>query len=363
MTQDNDTPRGEVSPLASAHPRKSLLADYEAIEDAVRETPRGRAFLEEFARRSRADETAQILHAIARLEDTIKAQALSLLRHESAHPAPSESAANCPALPDYGLLLANFANGVAECAHKLKARGDALDLAEKLGAMAGAVLSHIEKSAPMGSPQEATHFEGETDRAPTRAAPKNGKDPGISAQAIALAKTPEAGAPRLTPELPRTALQAELPPPPMREKAVQAKNVALFLPAMEVTEFDDDGTTAHPEPSLQKTPHANGFDGINQNLSPSPQDKAKSLPYQAFPKVKAAKEKEMARTPADDAMANEPPASKVSSNVVLREEILEPNFDEPDEPQALLAHFEILSLHQLEALAKTHEASHLSLFC
>jgi hypothetical protein len=43
-------------------------ADFEAIEDAVMETERGRWFLAEFIRRRRAEDTVQILAAIGRLE-------------------------------------------------------------------------------------------------------------------------------------------------------------------------------------------------------------------------------------------------------------------------------------------------------
>jgi len=41
--------------------------EFEALEAAVRETPRGRAFLDEFARRLRATETDRVLNAIERL--------------------------------------------------------------------------------------------------------------------------------------------------------------------------------------------------------------------------------------------------------------------------------------------------------
>lgn len=43
-------------------------SDFELIEAAVRETERGRWFLDEFARRIRASETASLIRAIDRLE-------------------------------------------------------------------------------------------------------------------------------------------------------------------------------------------------------------------------------------------------------------------------------------------------------
>ena len=47
------------------------IDDYEEIEAAVMETSRGRAFLLEYARRLRAAETAQVLGALARIEQRI----------------------------------------------------------------------------------------------------------------------------------------------------------------------------------------------------------------------------------------------------------------------------------------------------
>jgi hypothetical protein len=52
-------------------------ADYDTIEAAVMETARGRWFLAEFARRSRVDETRQILDAFARLEQVVREQQAS----------------------------------------------------------------------------------------------------------------------------------------------------------------------------------------------------------------------------------------------------------------------------------------------
>ena len=49
-------------------PQNLTLDDYERIEGAVMETVRGRWFLMEFARRSRAAELGQIRDSIARLE-------------------------------------------------------------------------------------------------------------------------------------------------------------------------------------------------------------------------------------------------------------------------------------------------------
>ena len=49
-------------------------SDFETIEEAVMETARGRWFLIEYARRARADDTARLLEAVARLEALMRGQ-------------------------------------------------------------------------------------------------------------------------------------------------------------------------------------------------------------------------------------------------------------------------------------------------
>lgn len=64
-------------------PQNLTMDDYERIEGAVMETVRGRWFLMEFARRSRAAELAQIRDSITRLERTLGQGAMP-----AAPPAP-----------------------------------------------------------------------------------------------------------------------------------------------------------------------------------------------------------------------------------------------------------------------------------
>ncbi|MBI3435145.1 MAG: protein phosphatase CheZ [Proteobacteria bacterium] len=52
-------------------------ADYDAISAAVMETARGRWFLAEYARRNRSADTAQVLAAVERLEQTLRADSQS----------------------------------------------------------------------------------------------------------------------------------------------------------------------------------------------------------------------------------------------------------------------------------------------
>lgn len=54
---------------SNAPPARVSEADYDAIEEAVMETARGRWFLSEYARRNRAADTASVLEALGRLEE------------------------------------------------------------------------------------------------------------------------------------------------------------------------------------------------------------------------------------------------------------------------------------------------------
>lgn len=64
-------------------------ADYERLEAAVMETERGRWFLQEFARRRRAEASGEVLSAIARLEARGAAREMQLAetRREAARAA------------------------------------------------------------------------------------------------------------------------------------------------------------------------------------------------------------------------------------------------------------------------------------
>ena len=93
-------------------PKNLTLEDYTAIEAAVMETVRGRWFLMEFARRSRAAELQQIRDSIARLERAMvqppalphSAPALQLVKPEPAPPAKPEPKAPSPLSRAYEAL-------------------------------------------------------------------------------------------------------------------------------------------------------------------------------------------------------------------------------------------------------------------
>jgi hypothetical protein len=62
-----------LSPI-SARATQPSEADYDAIREAFMETSRGRWFLGEYAKRNRNADTAMVLDAVARIEDTLAAQ-------------------------------------------------------------------------------------------------------------------------------------------------------------------------------------------------------------------------------------------------------------------------------------------------
>jgi hypothetical protein len=81
MTKDSTAPAAAPTDTASER-------DYEVLVSALSQSARGRAFLEEYARRSRHADTSMLLAAIARLEALVRAQS---------QPAAAEPA--CPAPP------------------------------------------------------------------------------------------------------------------------------------------------------------------------------------------------------------------------------------------------------------------------
>jgi chemotaxis protein CheZ len=75
--------------------------DYDAIEAAVMETARGRWFLSEFARRTRAADTAALLAAIDRLENAMRSsmRAAELAAQERAAALPARKTGTASAAP------------------------------------------------------------------------------------------------------------------------------------------------------------------------------------------------------------------------------------------------------------------------
>ncbi len=127
--------------------------DYEAIEAAVVETVRGRWFLNEFARRSRADEMGQMLDAMARLEQVVTEQRVQ------------------PADPSIRLLvqrLKEVAQQLDGLAAQMRVAGQDEGFCARIEAQARAVSGVLRLNGP-SSPAPAG-ISGEADRLP--AAPR-----------------------------------------------------------------------------------------------------------------------------------------------------------------------------------------------
>ena len=124
-----------------APPQGISPADFEAIEDAVMETERGRWFLAEFIRRRRAEDTVRIVAAIERLEARAEAAAArERLEADRAVGIVGELASllrdfrpiEMRALPPPPTLAARSIAGELEARLAALAELDALDVEKKL---------------------------------------------------------------------------------------------------------------------------------------------------------------------------------------------------------------------------------------
>jgi hypothetical protein len=82
MTNDSTAPAATPADPASEH-------DYEVLVSALSQSARGRAFLDEHARRARHADTRVLLAAIARLEALVRAQAQAV-PHTAATAKPAD---------------------------------------------------------------------------------------------------------------------------------------------------------------------------------------------------------------------------------------------------------------------------------
>ena len=106
--------------VANGNEDRDWHDDYEAIEAAVMETPRGRWFLSEYLRRHQNDETRRLLHSLRKLMQA-QARANELARGHAAGTPPSDTAMPTThgeaALDGIRLLLARAADDAADVLH------------------------------------------------------------------------------------------------------------------------------------------------------------------------------------------------------------------------------------------------------
>ena len=84
-----------LSPI-SARAASPTDADFEAIREAFLETARGRWFLDEYTKRNRNADTAMVLEAVARIENSLAAQKEEQQRQAAAEQALREATLNEP---------------------------------------------------------------------------------------------------------------------------------------------------------------------------------------------------------------------------------------------------------------------------
>jgi len=99
-------------------------ADFEALEAAVRETPRGRWFLSEYLRRNQARETQRLLAAINKLENALlptsgDLDSLHALLRDTTRSLSEIDPASAPLLPDALYQMASQAERTAKALETL----------------------------------------------------------------------------------------------------------------------------------------------------------------------------------------------------------------------------------------------------
>ena len=143
--------------------------DYEAIEQAVRETPRGRWFLEEFARRHRVADTADVLDAIGKLARDADAGArLGFVYHEAlelhralteaqaelAEAKPGEETEGPATIAETAARAAadivHAAERLQEISEKLRSRNVESDLCDEIETHAGGIFMSASYGALTG---------------------------------------------------------------------------------------------------------------------------------------------------------------------------------------------------------------------
>jgi hypothetical protein len=151
--------------LSTRPPLEPADTDYEAICAAVTATARGRWFLDEYARRNRNSDTAQVLDAIARMEAALLSERAKQMGREAtqevrigllemartiaqtraevaeSRPQPPQDPAAPPADSSPAPDVAATAERLRQIAWTMRACGVELPVSEQIGEIADAILS------------------------------------------------------------------------------------------------------------------------------------------------------------------------------------------------------------------------------
>lgn len=153
MSKHPDTYRQLAASQPPERPAGISQADYDAIEDAVMETERGRWFLKEYARRVRAAETAGLLTALERIE--------GLIAKSGASPATAASPAEAVVAGDTVERLSGAAEKLLDVVWYMRERGFDSSVCEAVGSEARGIGEVARKLAALAGMQEPEPFERE----------------------------------------------------------------------------------------------------------------------------------------------------------------------------------------------------------
>lgn len=259
-------------------PEPPADADYDAICSAVTATARGRWFLDEFAKRNRNSDTAQVLAAIAEMKAAVvdervqqasreahqevrielleMARTIAQARAEVAEgrPTPTQPPASAPAGAEPAGDVATAAERLRQIAWTIRACGIELPAAEQIGEIANAILSadalHGLSEQRAQKLTEALHYlehriermldghrAATTDAAPVAEAPKD-QDPAPAPVTLAVAMIAAA----LRSDTAETGAAPEPGPSPATAEAAATTMARGALAASDAAEYpmDDD---------------------------------------------------------------------------------------------------------------------------
>lgn len=212
MSKHPDTYRELAASQQTETPAGISQADYDAIEDAVMETGRGRWFLKEYARRVRAAETAGLLTALERIESMIARSGANPGSSVGSDATPVAAPAAAPAAPDVVERLAGVAEKLLDVVWYMRERGFDSSVCEAVGSEARGVGEIARKLAAQSGMAEPEPFERELIELKAQPAPQ--------AHFTSAPATPS-----LAPALPAAAVQPAMAWPAEAEPACMVETI------------------------------------------------------------------------------------------------------------------------------------------